>query len=335
MSLTIRRLRLALKLAVSVALVAWILSRAELSAVLATLSSADPRFILLAAALNPLGYLASVSRWRLLIRAQGGDARLGFLVQSFLAGVFFNNLLPSTIGGDAIRVYDTARAGVPRAAAVAVVVVDRFLGLLALALFAVAGLLLSGAGAPGFALWVTAGAVALALAAAVLFLPWRGSPRLVARLAALLPARLGALAGKVAGAALAFRGRGRVLAAAFAWSLVLQAAVVLNFWLLGRALGVEIGLARFFLVVPLALFVMMAPVSINAIGVRENVFAFLLAPFGVASAAAVGIAWLDYGLILVQALVGGAVYALGRRGVRSASEAPAAEVAGALPEVAP
>jgi hypothetical protein len=65
--------------------------------------------------------------------------------------------------------------------------------------------------------------------------------------------------------------------------------------------------------VPLALFVMMVPVSINAIGVRENVWAFFFAAFGVAAATGVALAWLDYGLVLLQALVGGVVYA-GRRG---------------------
>src|SRR5829696_3019403 len=131
-----------LRLAVSAGLIAWILSRTPFREVAAAFRSADLRFVLLALALNPLGYLASVRRWRLLIRAQGGDAALPFLVRSFLVGVFFNNLLPSTIGGDAVRAMDTARTGVGRAAAVAIVVVDRFIGLLALMLFAALSVLM-------------------------------------------------------------------------------------------------------------------------------------------------------------------------------------------------
>src|SRR6185436_11317690 len=137
------RIKTILRLAVSAALVAWVLHRSPLGEVREAFRTADLRFILLALALNPLGYWASVSRWRLLIRSQGGDATFGFLARSFLVGVFFNNLLPSTIGGDAIRVYDTSRAGVGRAAAVEIVVVDRFIGLLALMLFAGVGLLFS------------------------------------------------------------------------------------------------------------------------------------------------------------------------------------------------
>jgi hypothetical protein len=88
---------------------------------------------------------------------------------------------------------------------------------------------------------------------------------------------------------------------------------VANAALLAAALHLRVPLTGFFLLVPLALFALMLPVSINGIGVRENVWAFFLAPYGVAAAAAVAFAWLDYGLVLLQALIGGAVYALAER----------------------
>lgn len=284
------RIKTILRVVISAALVAWVLHRSPLGEVREAFRSADLRFVLLALALTPFGYWASVSRWRLLIRSQGGDAPFGFLVRSFLVGVFFNNLLPSTIGGDAVRVLDTARSGVSRAEAVAIVIVDRFVGLLVLMLFASVGLLLSGHltdRVPGLYGWVAGGAVVLGLVAALLFLPSR-----------------------ISGAIFAFQGRGDVLAKAFAYSLALQTLVVLNGWLLAKALHVPIPLPYFFLIVPLAVFVMMVPVSINAIGVRESVWAFFFAAFGVAAAKAVALAWLDYGLVLLQAIVGGGLYLL-------------------------
>jgi glycosyltransferase 2 family protein len=287
------RLGLLLRVAISVALVAWILARAPFREVAAAFRSADLRFVLLAVALNPLGYLTSVARWRLLIRAQGGDASMSYLVRSFLVGVFFNNFLPSTIGGDAVRVVATARTGVGRTRAMATVFVDRFLGLLALVLFAALGLSVSGrllARVPGLQGWVLGGMALLVLAAAFLFVP----------------------SGRMA-QVLALQGKGRALAGAFGWSVLMQGLVVLNWYFLARALHVAIPLSVFFLIVPLALFVMMLPVSINAIGVRENVWAFFLVAFGAPAAVGVALAWLDYGLVLLQALVGGAVYA-GQRG---------------------
>lgn len=310
------RLATVLRIAVSAALIAWILHEVPIREVLDAVRSADLRLVLLALALSPLGYWSSVSRWRLLIRSQGGDAPFGFLVRSFLVGVFFNNLLPSTIGGDAIRAWDTARSGVGRAPAVAIVVVDRFVGLLALMLFAGVGLFLSGHltdEVPALVGWVAGGAAVMALIAALLFLPSRRAPELLSR--------LGPRFKKVSDAMFAFQGKGTVLAKAFGWSVLLQTLVVLNGWLLAKALHVPIPLPAFFLIVPLAVFVMMIPVSINAIGVRENVWAFFFAAFGVASARAVAVAWLDYGLVLIQALVGGAIYAWSHRAPRIAEEA--------------
>ncbi|MFL6199628.1 MAG: lysylphosphatidylglycerol synthase transmembrane domain-containing protein [Thermoanaerobaculia bacterium] len=282
------RIATVLRVAVSAALIVWILRKAPLGEVLDAFRSADFRFVLLALALVPFGYGSSVSRWRLLIRSQGGDALFGFLVRSFLVGVFFNNLLPSTIGGDAIRAWDTSRSGVGRATAVAIVVVDRFIGLLALMLFAGVGLFFAGRltdRVPALYGWVAGGAIAMGLIAALLFLPSR----------------------------VPFQVQGKVLAKAFGCSLLLQTVVVLNGWLLAKALHVPIPLPYFFLIVPLAIFVMMIPVSINAIGVRESVWAFFFAAFGVASAKGVAVAWLDYGLVLLQALAGGAIYAWSHR----------------------
>jgi glycosyltransferase 2 family protein len=307
-----------LRIAVSVALVAWILRKAPVHEVFEAFRSADLRFVLLSVVLNPIGYWASVNRWRLLLRSQGGDASFGFLLRSFLVGVFFNNLLPGTIGGDAVRAVSTSRAGVGRAAAVAIVFVDRFIGLLALMLFAIAGVLVSSRlteRVPALYAWVLAGTVGLGLVACLLFLPSRAAV-LFERIGRALPARFQSLFSKASTAFLAFQGQGSVLARAFGWSLVLQIAVVLNGYCLAKALHVAIPLPYFFLIVPLALFAMMVPISINAIGVRENVFAFFFAAFGVASVQAVAVAWLDYGLVLVQALVGGAVYAWGRRPAR-------------------
>lgn len=311
-----------LRVAVSAVLIAWLLRRTDFSEVGRAFRAADLRLVGLAILLIPLGYLTSVCRWRLLLRAQGGDAPLSFLLQSLMVGIFFNNLLPSTIGGDAVRAWDTARAGVDRATAVAVVVVDRFVGLLALMLFAVAGLALSGRIvadsslgsniAPRLTAWVWAGALGMGLAAALLFLPSQRVPALLARLGALLPGRLGSLPGKIASSLFAFQGKGSVLLRAFAWSLVLQGVVVLNAWVLARALRVPIPLADFFLIVPLGLFLMMLPVSINGIGVRESSYAFFFRAFGIAASLGVAVAWLDYGLLLLQALAGGAVYAVFR-----------------------
>lgn len=296
--------RVLVRVAVSVALIAWILRGTDLREVLATFRTADVRYILFAISLIPVGYVSSVNRWRILLRAQGGDASFGFLIRSLMTGIFFNNFLPSTIGGDAIRAWDTARSGVSRGTALTIIMVDRFVGLLALLLFATVGLLFAGRlteRVPDLAVWVLGVGAAMVATAVLLFLPSRlGKLELPGKLA------------QVASALFAFQGKGKALAGAFLWSLFLQTAVVIHGWVMARALHVEIGLAPFFLIVPLAVFITMIPVSINGIGVRENLYVFFFAALGLAEATGLAFAWLEYALLLLQALAGGLVYAIGR-----------------------
>ncbi|HEX2644312.1 MAG TPA: lysylphosphatidylglycerol synthase transmembrane domain-containing protein [Thermoanaerobaculia bacterium] len=320
------RLGLVIRLAVSAALVAWIFSRTDFREVWAAFRSADLVPVLLAAALNPLGYYFSVSRWRLLLRAQGYDVPFGFLLRSFLVGVFFNNLLPGTVGGDAARAWQSSQAGTGKTRALAVVLVDRFLGLFTLMLFAGVGALLSpeltGA-VPGLRAWVAVLLTGMGIGTALIFFPPPALSRRVGTFLASLPGKWGARSRHAWDSLRAFQGKAGVLTGALAWSVGLQTMVVLNGYFLAKAVHVELPLLVYFVLVPLAVFVMMAPVSINAIGVRENVWAFFFAALGVAGAAAAGVAvaWLDYGLVVLQAVVGGLVYALSR-GERRAAALP-------------
>ncbi|HEU4700626.1 MAG TPA: lysylphosphatidylglycerol synthase transmembrane domain-containing protein [Gemmatimonadales bacterium] len=310
-----RRLRLALKLAGSALLLAWVLRGTRLADVWAAIRAARAAPLVLAFLLQFVGVWISARRWRVLLRAQGVEAPVRFLAASFMVGSFFNNFLPSTIGGDAVRIYDSHRAGVSRTAAVAVILVDRLLGLLVLMLFALAGLLLSPrltADLPALGLWVALGTTALAGAVAVIFVPLPGLAPLARALAARLPAAGARLVAKVRDAFAAYRDAHRTLGVALAWSVALQANVVLFYVLVAQALGLPVAWANFLLIVSVALVVTLLPISINGIGLRENTFAVLLAPFGVASADALAFAWLAYLLLLGGSAIGGVVYAVRR-----------------------
>ena len=299
------------RLAVSGALIYWILRGANLGEVFAAIRSVNMPLLVLAFSLHGVGYYVSSHRWLVLLRAQAVVTSIPFLIKSYMVSAFFNNFLPSTIGGDVVRAYDSWRVGKSKAGAVAVIFVDRLLGMLALILFALLALLASKQlTVPFLYLWVLAGAVGMLLVVWLIFNP----PERISTLRVSLPffRHLLNILSKIATAFLAFRGRKDVLAKALALSVVLQANVIIHYYLIGRALDFPVPFFEFFLVVPLAIFVMMLPVSINAIGLRENAFVFLFATFGVSTPEAVAFAWLAYGMLLINALLGGLVYALRR-----------------------
>ena len=302
-----------LKFAVSGALIYWILQGTNMTEIFAVMGSANLFLILIATVLKFVGYYISALRWRILLKAQGVKASVAYLFESYMVSGFFNNLLPSIIGGDAVRAYDSWRVGTGKTGAVAVIFVDRFLGLVALLLFAIAAMFVSGqltAHIPFLHLWMLLGTTVMLLILWLVFMPsqgiWKKIETINFPFAKIIPKFIK----KMMDAFLAFKGKKDTLSSTFGLSLLLQTNVVIHFYLIAKALDFPVPFAHFFLIIPLAIFIMMLPVSINAIGIRENIFAFFFASYGVSKPEAVAFAWLVYALIIFMGLLGGITYAL-------------------------
>src|SRR5690348_6657712 len=101
---------MAAKLAVSVALLAFLFSRVDAARLWATAKNASPRWLMVAVVLYFIAQLAGTWRWQILLEAQHIPLGLGGLLQTFLVANFFANFLPSNIGGDVFRIRETAGA---------------------------------------------------------------------------------------------------------------------------------------------------------------------------------------------------------------------------------
>ena len=298
------------KVAISAILLAWIISRASFAEILAAVWSASIPLLLAAYALTFTGIVLSVSRWRLLLEAQGATLPTRWLLRSYLVATFFNNFLPSTVGGDASRAYDCYRMTGGSRRAMSSVLLDRLLGLLALLLLALGSLHFArpvSEHLPTLPVWLSLAVVGLmGVMGAILF----GLPsRRLAPVMALVPRPLYRGIMLVAGAFDLYRGQWRTLIVAFALSFVLQFNVVAYFMLIALALGLGVPALDFCLIVPLVSFVVVLPISINGIGLRENALAVMPGYYGVATADAVALAWLVYLGSTIFALVGGVIYA--------------------------
>ncbi len=130
------------KAVVSIALIWYLLSTTEFSAVFASLTSASPFWLLLSFVTLILGKIITSYRWQVLLKAQDIDIPLRFLIGSVFVGQFFNSFLPTTIGGDAMRAYDTASMSKDSTKSVVSVFADRLIGVFALALLALLALVL-------------------------------------------------------------------------------------------------------------------------------------------------------------------------------------------------
>ena len=264
-------------------------------------------------------------RWQVLLRGLGLPAPLRKLTASYLVATFFNNFLPSNIGGDIVRVRDGSKlTGSPTAASLAVVGIDRILGFGALYVLA--------AGAFAFAPPVVrglAGARAVLLGLFVLFCALAYvffRPGTAGRLLTLV--RIDRLPWAreqfetAQDAVNAYRQRvGTILQAGLA-SLAIQTLVVLYFLAVARALAIPLPTGAAFLMVPLCTLLQALPVSFNGWGLREGLFALYFAQVGLPRASALAFSLVGAGLIVLLSLSGALVW-MSRGGLDSA-EAPAA-----------
>jgi hypothetical protein len=318
------------KVGLSLGLLAWVLSRADLAGLWRTISGAEPGLLVLALLTPLVGYSLTSYRWRGLLAVVGSSVAWWPLWRASLLAVYFNQFMPSTIGGDAARVYEAWRAGASRSAALSSIVVDRVVGTFALVLLAVASLPLVEAEVDKpWAMYAAVGGTALGVTGLMLalFLPARRVIGLFHRLCGVLPGPLGRLGIKLERAFAPFRGRWDVLPGALGLSLLLQGNVVLMHWLIGSALGFPVPFVQYAFVVPVAFVVMLLPISINGIGVREAIFAVLLGAYGIDETRAVAFSLLSYGVFLVHAAAGGVVFAARGGRVEAVQAQPAEDVA--------
>ena len=311
-----RRTRLLLvgKCVLAAILLGWIGYRVDLVHSLTAAASASLPLLLLAYSLDLAGCFLVAWRWTVLLQVHGVSVPLTVLMKSVMVANFFNNFLPSTVGGDAMRAYDSYRLGQSKGAAVSAVLVDRLLGLVALSLLALCSLPfvpeLSGSRTLLVVMVVLLGTAFAAVTWAIFS---EAAPLLASRLPIhYLPVTLTGLFVRLWGAFRVYRGQPMVLARALGLSLVLQGNVVLAYVVLAQSLGLPVAALSFCWIVPLTLFVTMVPISINGIGLRENAMVLFLGLHGVTGTDAVAYAWIIYAGSLVWGMVGGIVYALRR-----------------------
>jgi uncharacterized protein (TIRG00374 family) len=138
-----QRLLIGAKPLIALSLLIYLLQDVNLGDIFETIRSADIPFLAFAFSLYAIGYLITGFRLHLLISVYGKKAPVRFLIQSFMIATFFNNFLPSTVGGDLSRSYDLWQYFGDKSRAVASILIDRFLGLFALLLFIVFSTLLA------------------------------------------------------------------------------------------------------------------------------------------------------------------------------------------------
>ena len=312
----------ALKLLVSLGLLAALFARTDLSSLWRSVRTASVPWAAMALGLYLVQILVGAWRWGLLLDAQHVRVPGRSLMGSYLVAAFFNNFLPSNIGGDVIRIRDTARPAKSKTLAATVVLVDRSIGLLGLVLVAAAGATAAvGAGGaravPVLPAWLWTGFLLATLVSAPAVLSPAGVGRLLQPLRVFHPEWVGGQISMITDILGRFRERPSSLVHAFAGAVAVQGLLVVFYAAVARSLDIPIAFSHLAVIVPISFVVQMLPVSVNGFGVREATFSFYFARLGLPIESAMALSLGSTALVMLFSLSGAAVYVTRRHPHRS------------------
>ena len=320
-----RTLRLGATLVVTGLCTAYLVWKIDLSRTLHLLAHAKLGYFLAAVAIMIGSVWPMAWRWQQLLHARGIQDRLSWLTRAYFVAYTAGQILPTAVGGDAVRIYETARRHTGRGGDVAgSVLLERALGGTAtLALAAVGFVLAIGHYPVGPYLWIEGAFVIATIILAVALFSRRVRPLLAKTVPLLRLVRVDRPIRAAYEGIHAYRDHPGLLVGVFSLTLAVQAVRVLAIWLAGRAVGVDLSPRPYYVMGPLLFLVLLVPFSVNGIAVRESFFVSFLGRLGVDPDKAFATGFLFFVVTLCLSLPGALL--LGWQSLRGFTRAPAAD----------
>lgn len=296
-----------LKLAVSAFLVTFLAIAYDMGAAIHRLGAIDPPWFVASLLLLGLGIFLATLRWRAILGGIGIALSFRDTLRIVFIGLFFNQALPSSIGGDAMRAWQINRMVASVGLALRSVVLDRLAGLAGLIFLVLAGLpLLFGITEDGGAKLAMTGLVLGAGAGFALLLTFDRLP-LVFRRGRFLEA-LARIAIEARKLLLASRRAPRI----FGLSCSIHILSAFSVFCLAQGMGIVLGIVECLVLVPPVILLMVVPISLAGWGVREGAMIAALSFVNVPAEEALVLS-IAFGLgVLLSNLPGGAVWFLTR-----------------------
>lgn len=285
----------------------YYLVRDEIPSIAEVLKKADRGMMAIAVGIFLLTVVIMAQRLTLIFAVKGIPISLSEACQLTFVGYFFNNFLPTSVGGDIVKALCASRITKNTVKSVTAVLMDRIFGLFTFILIPSLTLVffMKSIGNRMVPVMVY---TLLVLSCAAFFLIFsRGAARKLRFLEVFLERfNLGKKLRALYEGLHDFKNHKQVVFFAMLLSVVGQCASILVLYLMGLSLGLGTAPIYFFLLVPVVHLVSMLP-SLNGLGIREGAYIYFLTPYtGKEYAAALGILWL--GLLILLSVIGGVIY---------------------------
>lgn len=269
----------ALRIIVTFTFIIYLFKKIEIKEAWTILKTANIFYVLLTFLLFLSFFLILTIRWRILLNTQELHFPLRFLFLSYIVSHFFNNIFPTTIGGDVIRVIDTGKKE-GKAKSFAVVFADRMTGFVGLFIM-VTLITLIFFPSNIFILLFSLGGFTLAFGILVIFSSQKLYGFFKKIFKKLTIMRIGEKLIRAHDYFLFFKNKKRYIALSILLSLLVQINISLMWYSLFASLGENTRFIYFLVVTPVVNTVSMLPVTIGGLGVRETTFVELMVRYGV------------------------------------------------------
>jgi glycosyltransferase 2 family protein len=304
-----------LRLAGSIVLLAFLAWRTDWRQIATAFAGLRTGWWLLAIAVYAATQVVSSLRWCLLAGPLGFRNPFRQFVAYYSVGMFFNLVLPTSVGGDVVRAWYLDGGSGRKVSAFLSVFADRASGLLMLIAIACIAAVCSPLHLPpritGSVYGIAAAAV-LGLGTLFLLARYRAPTTDYPVLRMGWRARVDRLLDFTRDAQSALLPGPRLFLVTTLLSVVVQAANVCVLWLAGRALGVDVPASYYWILAPVVSLMTLFPISLNGLGVREWGMVLMLAPLGVGSESATALSFLWFLTISAVSVTGAGCYLFGR-----------------------
>jgi uncharacterized protein (TIRG00374 family) len=305
---------LLVRIIISVSLIVFLVKTQfkDIRSALEIIKSVNKPLLILSLSTHIFGIWITAVRWNTLLGTQKVKLGTTTLTLTVLIGFFFNNFLPTSIGGDVFRTYDAAKkANIPIETSASIIIVERFSGVISASTYAIIALFL-GFTAIGNRSFIIPVIIFFIICIIIAFLILNPS---ILRLNKLINKIkfLKKVKEKLANiyfTFLSFKKFKWVLVRVLIYSFLLQFAVILNYFLAAKSLGINLNLTAFIFIVPVVTIIAMVPISIGGIGIRENTLVFIITAMGVGSEQAAICALLIFLMLIFIGIIGGITYSV-------------------------
>ena len=304
-----RPLRITIGVALTTLAVGYILWKIDIPKTWDVLKAASPWWFLLAVTIMIVTALPMALRWQWLLEAQAILERFAWLTRAYFVSYTAGQILPTSIGGDAVRIFETAKRHPGRSGDLtAIVLLERGLGGAATVLLGAVGFVLAiGRYDVNAYLWLEGAFVFGTIVLIAIFFSRSARP-LLARLRPLLARmRLERPLRSFYDGVHHYRGHPGLLLKVFVFTTAIQAVRILSIWAACRAVGIELGPRIYYVMGPLFFLVLLVPFTLNGFAVREAFFVSFLGSVGVDPDAAFAAGFLFFLVTVALAAPGGVI----------------------------